>query len=61
MVPALDVLHSLPVILDLALGLGEDLLELVHLALQLGLQGKLHVVKCEGARGELVPVDSVGG
>ena len=29
--PALYVLHSLPVVLDLALGLGEDLLELVHL------------------------------
>ena len=58
MLPALNVLNGLPVVLDLALGLGEDLLQLVHLALQLGLQCKLHVVKCEAARGELVPGNS---
>ena len=57
-IPALDVLNSLPVILDLALRLGQDLLQLVHLALQLRLQGKLHVVEGEGATGELVPTDS---
>ena len=57
-IPALDVLNSFPVILNLALGLGEDLLQLVHLALQLGLKGELHVVECEGARGQLVPGES---
>merc|ERR1719310_49257 len=54
LLPALNVLNGLPVILDLALGLGEDLLQLVHLALQLGLKGELHVVECEGARGQLI-------
>merc|ERR1719310_2380213 len=54
LLPALNVLNGLPVVLDLALGLGEDLLQLVHLALQLGLKGELHVVECEGARGQLV-------
>ena len=51
-------MNGLPVVLDLALGLGEDLLQLVHLALQLGLKGELHVVECEGARGQLVPGES---
>ena len=55
LLPALNVLNGLPVVLDLALGLGEDLLQLVHLALQLGLKGELHVVECEGASGQLVP------
>ena len=51
-------MNGLPVVLDLALGLGEDLLQLVHLALQLGLKGELHVVECESARGQLVPGES---
>ena len=58
LLPALNVLNGLPVVLDLALGLGEDLLQLVHLALQLGLKGELHVVECESARGQLVPGES---
>ena len=58
LLPALNVLNGLPVVLDLALGLGEDLLQLVHLALQLGLKGELHVVECEGARGQLVPSEA---
>ena len=58
LLPALNVLNGLPVVLDLALGLGEDLLQLVHLALQLGLKGELHVVECEGARGQLIPGES---
>ena len=58
LLPALNVLNGLPVVLDLALGLGEDLLQLVHLALQLGLKGELHVVECEGPRGQLIPGES---
>ena len=51
-------MNGLPVVLDLALRLSEDLLQLVHLALQLGLKGELHVVECEGARGQLIPSES---
>ena len=54
-IPALNVLNRLPVVLDLSFRLGQDLLQLVHLPLQLCLQCKLHVVECEGASGQLVP------